>query len=103
MSVCQSWFGVLRSKNRGLGGLLFGFFFGGSTSPSSFRVLRTVSGLAFRKNIRLSRCEIRLLPYSGCFFFRSTALDLAADFPADFFRLLPAVERGLSPSSPSAR
>ena len=29
MSLCQSWFGVLRSKKRGLDGFFGGFFFGG--------------------------------------------------------------------------
>jgi hypothetical protein len=38
---------ALEKKKRGLAGLRCGFFFGASTSPSSFSVRRTVSGLAF--------------------------------------------------------
>ena len=65
MSLCHIWFGVLRSKNRGFDGLRFGFFFTSGIRFAACSVRRTVSGLAGRKNIRLSNWEIRFTPKAG--------------------------------------
>jgi len=63
MSVCQSWFGVDRSKNLGRVMFRWRFFFaGGGMRDERRRVLRTVSGLALRKNTRFRNWDMRLMP-----------------------------------------
>jgi hypothetical protein len=52
MSDCHSWFGVARSKNRGLGGLRFGLRRAESSSWFARNVRRTVSGLAGKNKTR---------------------------------------------------
>ena len=66
ISLCHIWLGVLRSKKRGFDGLDGVFFFLGVISFSRCRVLRTVSGLADKWNIRRKVCEMRLMPKVGC-------------------------------------
>ena len=93
MSDCHIWFGVVRSKNRGLGGFFFirrGLVLGSSSCRCSVR--RTVSGLAGRNRVRFSHWAIRRTPKPGCCVFTSTifcftsggSFGLAAlrDFPA---------------------
>jgi hypothetical protein len=65
MSLCHIWFGVLRSKSRGLAGFFFGLGFLDVISSVRCRVLRTVSGLAGRWKIRRKVCAMRLTPKAG--------------------------------------
>ncbi|MEI7881597.1 MAG: hypothetical protein WCI95_12050 [bacterium] len=87
MSLCHIWFGVLRSKKRGLEGLRGGLFFTTGISAFACSVRLTVSALAGTKNIRLSNCEIRLTPKSGFAFFTSTIFACSpVNFPFRFRR-----------------
>ena len=79
ISLCHIWFGVARSKNRGLPGFRCRFPFGGSISDSAARVLRTVDGLAGSKNQRFSTSAIRLTPHHGLARFNSTIFRWTAD------------------------
>jgi hypothetical protein len=72
MSVCQSWFGVERSKNRGRVIFRWRFLTGGFMREERCSVFRTVSGLALRKNTLLKSWDIRLMPNSGFAFLIST-------------------------------
>ena len=69
MSLCHSWFGFERSKNRTFG-LRFRrrFFVGFVARFASFSVLRTVSGDACTHRVRFRNWLIRLIPNEGCFF-----------------------------------
>lgn len=63
MSLCHIWFGVLRSKNRGLAGFFFAFIRAGfAIMSASFRVRCTRLGAAFIKNIRRRMSLIRRGP-----------------------------------------
>jgi hypothetical protein len=54
MSVCQSWFGVARSKNRGRVRFRRPFARSLFINPASCNRVRTVSGLPGSQNIRLN-------------------------------------------------
>jgi hypothetical protein len=71
MSLCQSWFGVVRSKNRGLPGLRCGLRLGASMSPASVSSACTVLGAAFSKNTRRNRSLMRRTPRLGSSRFNS--------------------------------
>ena len=65
-SLCQSWLGVARSKNRGLGRFRRRFCCGGGNGTAAWCSVRlTVSGLAGRKSDRCSHCAIRRTPKAG--------------------------------------
>ena len=100
MSVCHSWLGRARSKNRGLAGFFFGRRRLFSTRFSACSAWRTVSGLACMKNIRRRMWEIRQLPCSGLCRFSSTAFAFTA---ALTFGVPGAIRRDCSPASPCAR
>jgi hypothetical protein len=55
ISLCQSWFGVDRSKKRGFEGLRGDFRFTGAISFSRCSVRLTVSRLTGRKSIRFRK------------------------------------------------
>ena len=71
MSVCQSWFGVARSKNRGRVRLRRPFARSLFMSPASCSLLRTVSGLPGSQNIRRNTWAIRFTPQLGSAFLRA--------------------------------
>jgi len=75
------------------------FLGGDSMRDESWRVLRTVSGLAERKNARRSTCEMCLMPKSGLDF-----VDLLKHPAAElrgFFRVSGSVLFSLSPLDPA--
>lgn len=74
MSVCHIWFGVARSNLRGRDMFRFGSFFSftAGISSAACSARRTDSGLACRKNIRRSTCEIRRTPCCGSAAFNAT-------------------------------
>ena len=71
MSVCQSWFGVARSKNRGRVRFRLPFALSWFMSPASCSRVRTVSGLPGSQNIRRNTCAIRFTPQLGSCFLSS--------------------------------
>jgi len=71
MSVCQSWFGVARSKNRGRVRFLLPFARSLFISPASCSRVRTVSGLPGSQNIRRNTWAIRFTPQLGSAFLSS--------------------------------
>jgi hypothetical protein len=75
MSVCHIWFGVARSKYRGLTKLRRAFARSFMRS-ASWSVFLTVSGLASRKNQRRRPSAIRLTPKKGLILFISTILSI---------------------------
>lgn len=68
MSLCHVSFGAERSKKCTFGLGFARAFTAFVCSPDFFSLCLTVSGLAFRKNSRLSICEIRFTPKCGLFF-----------------------------------
>jgi hypothetical protein len=75
MSVCHIWFGVARSKYRGLTKLRRAFARSFMRSASC-SVFLTVSGLASRKNQRRRPSAIRFTPKKGLIFFISTIFSI---------------------------
>jgi len=78
MSVCQSWFGVARSKDRGTAGLCCGFGLRCLSRVSAWRVRRTVSRLTGRNRTRRRNWLIFWIPKSGWRRFRATACRFTA-------------------------
>ena len=90
MSVCQSWFGADRSKNRGRVILRFRLPDGAGIRDSEWRAFLTVSGLAERKNTLPNNCEMRLMPKSGLAslistIFRLTGAGRLSGLPPPFY------------------
>jgi hypothetical protein len=101
MSLCHSWFGVLRSKNRGLPGFSCGLRLGDSIIPASVSSACTVLGDAFKRNIRRNRSLMRLTPRLGSS--RLSSRILAPVPPrrrGRFRRLLSGSSRSRRPASP---
>jgi hypothetical protein len=103
MSLCHIWFGVLRSKKRGLDGFLCGLRLTTGINCFLCSVRLTVSALAGTKNIRRNNCEIRFTPKPGFACFTSTILACTAvRFPLRF-RRRSGWKIVRNPSSPSSR
>jgi hypothetical protein len=100
MSLCHSWFGRARSKNRGLPGFFCGFAGRFFTSPRAASVLCNVEALVRIRKKRLSTSVIRRGPYSGCAAFTATACCRTSSGT----RLLRFTGRlGSSPAAPWSR
>ena len=78
MSVCQSWFGVARSKVRGTAGLCWGFGRRFLRRACAWRVRRTVSRLTGSKKTRRRTWLIFWIPKSGWRRFNATACRFTA-------------------------
>ena len=105
MSLCHSWFGVLRSKNRGLPGFLVRRLLTGlSISSASRRVRCTVPGLALIRKNRFNTSLILRTPQPGFLRFSSTMLAPTAPLLFGAWRCLcpapPGITSCLNPASP---
>ena len=91
ISDIHIWFGVARSKNRGLAGFFLRFFLAGWVNPCSCSVRWTVDVEALTRKNRLRMSEMRRGPRAGSGFLRSmidwvTAIGVFdLDFPRAWF------------------
>lgn len=100
MSDCQSWFGAARSKRRG-GCSRAPVGSGASTSsPSSWRILRTSVSDTPRASKRASRSLIRRVPCSGCSCLAATTASRFASVAAVRLRDCSGGGVGTSASTP---
>jgi len=99
MSLCHIWFGVARSKCRGRTRLRRAFA-RSSIRSAAWSVLRTVSGLASRKNHRRKPSAIRFTPKKGFPRFSSTIFSTTAPGSRHPGR---GADSRLSPTSPRFR
>jgi hypothetical protein len=98
ISPCHNWFGVDRSKKRGLVMFAECFFREGTIKDSSLSVRRTVSGEALRKKTRFNKWDIRWTPKNGSLFLISTIFSRTA--PGSFRRLPVDTLSFRNPASP---